>query len=238
MSFYKKARRYRIRTQKRVFGAIKNRYAPSGRLNVRRIAKDVAYVKSVLNVERKYLDVTSTGFNTLGGAAWTVIRLNGVPPGSTLNQRDGNQIRMKTLNIIGRIKRSDTALSTVKQERVRMVLFMDKEPLTAGLGSNPAQLDLYNSLSIDSLKAWSGIQEKRFKVLLDRTYKVDQDDGEMIFKVYKKLYGRTTWPPSSTLGTEINQNALYVAFFSDTPSAVATERPLVSYQSRLTYVDN
>jgi len=63
MAFFKRVRRYRKGAEKKVFGAIKNRYAPGGRISVRRIAKDVAYVKSVLNVERKYKDTTSTGFN-------------------------------------------------------------------------------------------------------------------------------------------------------------------------------
>lgn len=231
-------RKYLKKQARRLKGYVKQRYAPTGRVDIGKVVSDLSYVKSVLNVERKYKDTISTGFNTPAAGGWTVVRLNNLTQGSGISDRDGAQIRMKSLQMAGRIKRSDTALSTVKQERVRMMVFMDKEPLTSGAGNTPAILDILNAGTVDSLKNWSCIQERRIKVLLDRTYKVDQDDGEKLIKVYKKLGARTTWLPNSALANDINNNALYVAFWTDSPSAVATERPLVSHQFRLTYVDN
>jgi len=242
MVFFRRDRKrfqgYRRGIYRKLYGVAKRRYAPGGRINIGRIAKDVAAVKGMLNVERKYVDHTTTGINAPVAGAWTVVRLNGIVQGDGVSQRNGAQIRCKSLQLRGRVKRSDTALSTVKQERVRMMVFIDKEPLVAGAGSLPLAQDLLTSINVDSLRNWSGIQERRFKVLMDRTIKVDQDDGERLTQFYKRLNMKTTWLPNSALGPDINNNALYVAYFTDSPSAVATERPQISYSYRLTYIDN
>ena len=87
---------------KKVGRAIRKRYYGKGKLNVRRIAKDVAMVKSLINVEKK----RNEWANAVGSPTW-VGQVNGnasgaqivditpiVTQGTSNNQRTGNVIKM------------------------------------------------------------------------------------------------------------------------------------------------
>lgn len=65
MPFIKRARKFVKRAGRAVKRGLKRRYMRRGNLNVARIAKDVMYLKGVINAEKKFADYQTTG-NTVG----------------------------------------------------------------------------------------------------------------------------------------------------------------------------
>jgi len=208
------------------------------RAGVGRLIQDVRYLKGQLNTELKYVDGTQTAPTLIpnvavAGGNWLLYRLNNVVQGNLVQQRNGASVKFKSLQIKGNIER------LAGNHRVRMVIFIDKEPLTNGLGVNPLWSNLYSQSSgigqLDAMRNFNSILEKRFKVLYDRTMIVDADDLQKPFSIYKKMNMTTKWQVDSTLGDQQLNNVLYLAFISDDPAGTASN---ATFHHRLTYVDN
>lgn len=205
--------------------------APGG---VGRLVRDVKYLKGQLNTELKYRDslqTTATNIPSVTSTSrWLLYRLNGMGIGTTgVADRVGTSIKIKSLQIKGNIERA------AGNHRVRMVLFIDKEPGIAGIGANCSYDDLYSTTSIDSMRNFNGILEKRFKILYDRTVLSDADDLQKPFSIYKKMFMNTKFQPGNPNPEAICQNVLYLAFMTDDPAGTATN---ATFHHRITYVDN
>lgn len=140
-------------------------------------------------------------------------------------------MRFKSFKIQGNIERQSG------NHRARMVIFIDKESTASMIGSNPNFSELFqNPSSIDTLMNYDSILQKRFRILYDRMFRADGvDDVQVHFKKYIPLRMVTKWLSTSGLPQNIQNNALYIALFTDDSAGTGVT---YQFQSRLTFVDN
>lgn len=217
--------------KKRVRSVKKNtwygrRYMSKG--GVARLARDVAKLKGQLNTEMKYIDVNQPVTNI--GTTWSLTRLNGLNQDTQTSGRIGASVRFKSFRIVGNVER------TAGNHRVRMIIFIDKEPTASLVGANPNQTELLTSTDLDAFLNYDGIMQKRFRILHDRTFMADGVDSVQVpFKKYIRMNMVTKWLSTSGLSQNIQNNAMYIAFITDDTSGLATN---YKFNSRLTFVDN
>lgn len=234
MGFKKYARKQVRRAGK----YLKKRYVPNGRIDMDRIAKDLTIVKSVLNTERKHSDATMATNVTVQGIDsaphWNLYMPLNISQGDATIQRNGSSVRFKSIQIKGDIEIGSTAPS----QRCKMVVFIDKEPLTSGVaGTDVSFNQLYQDLSFDSMRNWDSILQKRFKVIYTKQVMLHSDRPNHSINMYKKLNMKTKWLSTGTVGDLIQDNCLYVAFISS-EAQVQTARPVINLRTRVTFVDN
>lgn len=195
-----------------------------------RLVRDVKWIKSQLNVEKKYVDINQPVTNI--GTSWSLTRLNGLIQGNQATERNGASVRFKSFRIVGNMER------TAGNHRVRMIIFIDKEPTASLIGSTPNQTELLMSTDIDAFLNFDAIQQRRFRILYDRTFMTDGVDSVQVpFKKYIKMNMVTKWLTTTGGGLpqNIQNNAMYIAFLTDDTSGTGTN---YKFQSRLTFVDN
>jgi len=212
--------------------AAKKRYGGKG--GIVRLAKDVSWLKGQLNTELKYRDSTQTAATNIpsvtSASRWLLYRLNGMGVGTTgVADRVGTSVKIKSLHIKGNLER------LAGNHRIRMVLFIDKEPGIVGIGNNTTYDSVYNTTSIDAMRNWNSVLEKRYTVLYDRTWVADADDLQKPFNIYKKMNMTVKWQPGDFNPEAINQNVLYLAFMTDDPAGTSCQ---ATFHHRITYVDN
>lgn len=190
-----------------------------------RMAKEV---KSLLNVEYKFHDVTLTG---AGGsphgisASGEVHDLLQIPQNDTAEGRDGNSIRLKSINIKGTVSLAGGASFS----RVKLMLVRDSQPN----GTSAVFGHVYETADIDRLFR-NRSAPGRFKVVATRLLKVSTNAGENVnhFQFYHKTNEKIQW---SSGGTQDPYNATYYLLaISDQTS----NEPAFDIQSRATYIDN
>lgn len=225
-------KRFRSAVRKTVARAKKTWYGkrymrPGGAM---RLYKDVKWIKSQLNTEQKYVDINQPVTNI--GTTWSLTRLNGLNQGSQATERNGASVRFKSFRIVGNVER------IAGNHRVRMIIFIDKEPTASLVGSTPNQTELLMSTDIDAFLNFDSIQQKRFRILVDQTFMADGVDSVQVpFKRYIPLNMVTKWLTTTGGGLpqNIQNNAMYIAFITDDTLGTGTN---YKFQSRLTFVDN
>lgn len=215
--------------------AVQRYMRPGGAM---RLYKDVKYIKSVLNTELKYVDgvqttATSIPFVGAPGGSWLLYRMNNVAQGPGVSERNGSSVKFTSIQIKGNLER------TAGSHRCRIVLFVDRENLASGVGVNPLWSDVYATVSgngtLDAMRSFNSILEKRFKVLYDRTYKLDTEVVQKPFSIYKKLNMVTKWQVQSSGSNAQINNVLYLAIMTDDPAGTATN---ATHYSRACFRDN
>lgn len=188
--------------------------------------KDVKMLKNLINVEFKSHDVYGqTNINNTG----TLVLLNGLSNGDDYDDRDGRQVRFKSLQLNTRcLLDSVSATNTL----FRMIIFIDKQP-NAGAPAVTELLDLTSAPRTDAHRNLDN--RKRYVILKDKRFCVNQIVPEKIVDVYKKIDMKTIYDDSSTSTiNDITSNSFYVYFVSDQ----AVNTPQVTYNARLRFVDN
>lgn len=194
--------------------------------------KSARYLRSVLNVEHKFLDSNSVPL--ANASAWTLDNLlMDIPQGDTPSSRDGNQVKIKSLRLRGIVSRNANAVPTTASNFFRMVVFIDKEP-TVGAPVQTGTGGLFAINAVYSLYNYETMLTKRYTILKDITWKLDPDHRSIPIKYSKTLNMVSRW--NSTTGASQTNNKLYVAYLSDVPLATIDYDATVS--SRVTYVDN
>lgn len=203
-------------------------------------AKIVA--KKYLNTELKYYDLdqaTPTGDSiTLTGG---VVHLNPISVGDTSYQRDGNQCKMKSidLNYIVTLNGSATQDATIKV----MLCKMNK-----GNGSLPTYNDFFDSTvssgaSIDSFNRVNAFRQKdntqNMMILQSHkfTLAVEGGRGKKIAKSFHQpLNAISRWAEDTTAGDIGNaeQNIYFLMYIADQASDV----PFIKFVSRVKFLDN
>lgn len=117
---------------KAVYGAAKKRYVTKGGPNIKNIAKDVMYLKSVLNPEKKRYTsgVNNAAFaQVLNSASVTGAYLVQIPfstaitQGVSSGQRTGNSIKLSSLIMKVRLNQQSNCINTI---RYRFIVFTIK----------------------------------------------------------------------------------------------------------------
>lgn len=183
--------------------------------------KGVQYLKSIVNVERKFLDYNQV--NQVIGTSATVYPLTQVAGGDAYNQRDGNSI--KAASLLLRI----TAVLNLPSEQsfVRCILLIDNEQRA----SNPTSTEVLENPT-DYLSPINHINGSRFTVLRDFFLNLRKDMNALISKKYIKLGHHIKY--SSTTSTDTKEGNIYLLLISDT----SMNAPTIDFDSRLRFIDN
>lgn len=184
------------------------------------------YIRGLVNVEKKFYDVTGSGtVTTTPGVA----ALTGMAQGTDYNQREGLSVKTKSLYLQGNITCNPNIAGSYGQT-VRVVIVIDKD----NQGSNPGWGDVFESSSI--ISAVNHTNGKRFQILMDHNFKVapGSTDGVINFKRFIRCSQHLKW--SSTTGTSFREGHMFLLLLSDT--ANVNNVPTINYYSRLRYVDN
>ena len=190
--------------------------------------KDVMLLKSLVNVEKKFIDVSnsSTAFptNTTG----TLVLLNGIDAGGTQVQRTGNSIKITSLMLEGFI----TLNASATNDMCKVSLILDKQPNGAvaswsdifEVGSGSSATAQRNKLTVD-----------RFVVLkqFDMTLATAGDTNKK-FKCYEKLSLHEKFSGNGNTIASVYTNAIYLCFQGNLSANFSN----ISYFSRIRFVDN
>lgn len=214
MGFGKKLRKF-----EKGYARRKAVYMPAAR----QMWRDIKFLKSVINVEKKYSDIT---FNTTVGTTPNVQTLNALAQGTSAITRTGQSVKFVSNFIRFYITQNGAATTT----QVRLIMFMDRQPNSAGPGTT--------SLLADSTNILSPLQignSKRFRVMFDRLIRLDTNKLNAEVKLYRKLRFHTEFNTGNA-GTiaDITTNSLYVMMIADQN----TNQPTISFWSRVRFIDN
>lgn len=200
-----------------------------------RIVRDVCYLKSVINVEKKYKDTVSAGTAFPSATGGTMVLLNGMQTGDTATTREGQSMRMKYLYVEGFVVLNSPAT----QDITRVAVVLDRQP-NASAANFASVWDVTTASAANALRNMDN--PDRFLVLKDIRMTLSSA-GQNIkkFKLYipmgrlKQMDQRTKYTTGNA-GTvaDISTNALYLAFGADLTANFST----IDYNCRLRFVDN
>lgn len=178
------------------------------------------YVKSLVNVEKKYFDKTDVNINPT--ASGTVLPYSQIAQGDAYNQRDGNSVKANSL-----LMRCSTTLNTSAESTfVRCILFIDNE-------QNASTPTVANVLeSVGYLSPLNHVNGSRFAVLKDKTVTLKKDMNAVCFKWYLKLRHHIKF--SSGTATDTREGNIYLLLIS----SEVTNVPDFDVLSRLRFIDN
>lgn len=157
----------------------------------------------------------------------TTSLLNGLQQGDDYDNRDGRQVRFKSVQIAGKITRSSGA--THAADRVRLAIVIDKQPNAAACNYG----QIFQATTPDAFRNLD--YRKRFVILWSRTMVIDADDPEKHFKFYKKIDMKTVYDASNVGDvTDIQTNALYFVTIAETSVNI----PSADLDTRVRFIDN
>lgn len=206
---------------------------------VQKVASKVAYIASLMNVEKKRIDHNYTAAENIEATNGMVKVLTAPAHGDAANQRNGNSIKLYSYQINGRIRQ----LASTQSAAVVKMWLIAFEGTSEGTPSIGEFLDTdaqgnYSSMSLrnpDRMGDFKIICHKRIKIP-QRTVSTERTDA--IWSMYGKFRGlhqRFTGASASTITT----NQLYLIFTTDDGTTASTNAvELVQYQARINYIDN
>nr|WAE42254.1 MAG: capsid protein [Cressdnaviricota sp.] len=195
--------------------------------------RSVSFIKRTMRPETKFVDNSQLSANVSYGG--TVELLSDIPQGTTVNQRIGNKVNIKSIWIKGFAK-ANTAV-TGGAQTVRNILFIDK--MDRGSGTAPTITDLLQCPGTDesSVIAPLNISELgRFKILYDKSIQLPNStstngSARKPFTVFKRLNIPVHY--TSTGSTNTWKNNVYFLTCSDVNSNDAE----VTYYARVGFTD-
>lgn len=180
------------------------------------------YVKSLLNVEKKIHEVSST---TSPSSTGYVTALTDIGQGDTINLRDGNSIKLTYMGLRATL----TANASAPITYVRCIVFRDnqQEPDTV-----PAIGSLLESASVNSFLAQASLG--RFSVLMDKVYSLNNNGPTQTRYIESnfKLNNHVRYNGSSSV--DIQKGGYYILWLSN----LATLTPGLSWNTRVRFIDN
>ena len=125
------------------------------------------YYKSAGDGEKKFFDTILAG--TTVGVSGTILSssLNLIPQGATQNERIGLKCKAVSLHIRGKVSLDPTATATDAMDRVRFIVYVDKQ--ANGAAATAANI-LEATVNIDAFRNLENTH--RFRILADKIYTV------------------------------------------------------------------
>lgn len=229
------------------------------RRRARLYGRRTAGFRNPVRVEYKCVDITMNNQPvTPGATAPTSARfmlLNGLKPGSGINERIGRRILMKSLYVRGTVYGPNG--SKTPPFNVRMICILDKQANAV----QPQITDILrefdkNSGAVTDYSTPVNISNAaRFSVVLDKTftgqnYSTDIATGPNFsagtkpVRIYKKMNLFTQYNEGTSGGVaDITSGALYLIFMVDidalfpTGSIAEADKPKIDLTARLRYID-
>lgn len=165
MPYYKKRyRRYR-RGRRPYRKVVSKGGALSSAWSIAKKAWNAAmYVKSLINVERKFTDLTVSGNPAFDAAVIQHVSL--FPQGDGTSNRSGRQLKLKALHMTLRF----TTGATPVQQIIRYFIVQKLNDVS---GATPTYANIYETATITSYRNMD--ETKNWKVLLTRTFALDPE---------------------------------------------------------------
>lgn len=210
-----RVRRYKRRAYRKKGGSLWN------------LAKKAAsgVVKYYLNPEYKFLDNNANTTITNTGTILSSQSL--IAQGDDATSRDGNSIKVTSW-----LFRATMDINGTNNARVRIVAFID----ASSNGVVPLISDVFQStLGNLIISPMNRVNGKRFKVLFDRSFILDNDDPKKTCEVFKKMQHHIHYLDATASTSSLGQGPIYIALISDQPLANA---PSFSMTSRMRFLDN
>lgn len=195
--------------------------------NIAQVAKDVWYLKGLVNAEKHYHDYSTVTSATQAGV---VINLSAIAQGDTETTRTGNSIFARSLYLQMAVNASTTPTYT----QFRYMIFIDRNanpssPPSAGSDILENTGSAY--VTVSPLKFPEA--RNRFTILQDKHFTFSNTGSTAKYiKVYKKMRHHIKYV--GTLGTDEGKGQIYMLLCSND----ATYPPSVTLTSRLMYMDN
>lgn len=191
----------------------------------------VKYVKSLINVEKKWIETTGMAVPVISGGVLYPLTLSN--SGTGPNQRVGISTKVLSVSL-----KYDLLLQNV-DSIVRCILFSEDN----SQGVAPAVTDLIevnpptgNGTVCHYVKSNAG---ERFKIYSDKVITLNTQNFSnrhcSLFKKFKNHHIKYTVTSTGTQVDLLNQH-IYLLFISDQP--LPANQPLVTFDARLQYVDN
>ena len=176
----------------------------------------------MINVEFKH---HSVALNSLISDSGTMLLLNGVAQNDTGTTRDGDSIRVKSLQTNGLI----TINSAQTTATLRRIIFIDLQ----SDGSTPLSAELLDTSSVPAVAALRNLEYRhRYLILKDSIVHLSTDgQRSRQLATYRKMDLKVLFDGTGTTITSLKNHPLYVA---DTASNHST---LVATH-RIRYIDN
>jgi len=185
----------------------------------------VKMIKGIVNSEKKsYTNSLSTTLSTTP----SLVAISGIAQGDDFTAREGRSILAKSCQLTGYHTASTAAATTV----VRYIIFIDND----NSGSAPTALQLMGSATPDgyALRNADPIYMKRFKILLDKTYMLDNTGKGITSKIdyFGALSHHIKF--SGTGASDYGQGGVFLMVWCTNGS----NQPTCNIQTRLRYYDN
>lgn len=190
------------------------------------LQRDIGYLRGLINVEFKikdyHLPIASPGVLSSG----TIQLLNGLAQGDGSTNRDGNQVRFKSLE-------SKTLVSRNGLDAVfRMIYFIDLQTD----GAAPTMADVLDTASASGIVAPRNLTHRnRFLILKDVTKVVNTDTPNAVISYFRKLDLKSVYTSTGSAIGNMKNHPVFVLYVSDVP---ATNGPVVESHHRMRFIDN
>jgi hypothetical protein len=186
-----------------------------------KVARDVSWLMSVVNVEDKYIDINTAVTSTTTGA---FVLLNGMGLGDTAITRNGQSIKGIKLSVNGSLTQAVTS-----NQYERIMVFYDKQCNAAA----PIQTDLLTG----GLFTFRNISQlPRFHMLMDEMFSVSSASPTVILIDRSWNLNQHTIYNTGVAGTvaDITNNSLYFFHISND----AANGPTLVFNTRFLFTDN
>lgn len=222
---------------KRVGAFAKRRYAPKGKLQVARIARDVMALKRVINVEKKYVDANwaTTVMASLASATGNCI--TGINQGSTATTRNGNSVKLTSWQL--RL-RTFARATTGTDVMYRVLVVLDKES-----NSTRTLLNINEVLNADSngvcgtTSMYNHDNRHRFLVLEDSMHSLapfGQNGSTQLVTCSGAISKHLMF--TGALGSNYDENQIYFWILPDNDSTTPALYPQWYASTRISFIDN
>lgn len=185
--------------------------------------KDVKMLKNLVNVEFKVYDtntsaevLTSTGF---------FVGLNNISQGDTVNSRDGNSMRMKSLQCDGSLVRGSV------DANVNLVWILDLQP-TNGI---PTLSTVFDTVAGDVTCSLRNLSNRsRFMILKEERVFLTSNNPHYLIDYYRKLDAKVFFSDATSTYTSVRKNGLFFLAYT----SVAANGPTLNCKNRIRFIDN
>lgn len=187
-----------------------------------------------LNTEGKYVDFGEASTATTTTLTATAAITNPIPQGDGTNQRQGNTLRVTSINAVYTIR---AAVGSTSASRVRLIIMYQPKLNTPGSVFTAADIVTDTTANIETPYNMNTVG---YKILFDKTVEIaaigqNGSTKELIFN-YHPLNHHMEWTDADTAGTAANQLRGYVRAYICTDNA--GNPPVWTSYTRVKYVDN
>ncbi len=200
---------------------------PTLKDRVKRVEKGLRKVKQVQEV--KYIDNEVAATFANDAAIYTI---NNIAQGDDVDQRDGDTISLRHLEVNLLITWNSAATST---DTVRMVILKDRQ----ADGAVPLQAELFDGTTLGCIEHFNDVYDSRFIILLDKVinnpFPSTAKNKTQTVRYRMKLRGKAKFIGTGSAITDVGQGSVFICTTGNQTVASGLSATASVY-SRLKYV--